>query len=395
MRADIATAAALHISRNKAGELIRAGLVAFDGAVLVKPSQELDLGADLGTDFMGAAGAGLNSNFGTAGADFGSRFALLGEFFVSRAALKLKAFLEECDSEFGGENSAQTPPNSNLAGGGGSGADLNLYDSERADFCGGGGANSNLAGGAGGESDKNGASGANAATFAIDARDKVVLDVGASTGGFTQIWLARGAKSVVALDVGSAQLHASLRGDSRVIVRENCDVRDFYPSFSAGDFGENLAQNPPKNPQNPAPNSSNSNLANPARNPAQNPQNPAPNSPQISPQTPPQNPAFDIVSADVSFISLALVLPHLARLCAGDLVVLFKPQFEVGVRARRGKSGVVRDPRATLAALAGFEARARALGLVVRRKARSAVAGKEGNFEWFFWLQKRENQGQK
>ncbi len=157
------------------------------------------------------------------------------------------------------------------------------------------------------------------------------LDAGASTGGFTDVLLRRGARHVVALDVGHGQLRAGIAADPRVEPREGVNVR----WLAAGDVV----------------------------------------------------PAPGLVVADLSFISLRLVLAPLASVAAGDadLVVLVKPQFEVG-RDRLGSGGVVRDVTARRAAVLGVlaaadEARLTAVDLVV-----SSLPGQDGNLEYFCWL---------
>ena len=158
-----------------------------------------------------------------------------------------------------------------------------------------------------------------------------VLDVGSSTGGFVQILLQRGAKSVTALDVGSSQLSEILRRDPRVIVRENTDIRKFESEKK-----------------------------------------------------------FDLITCDVSFISLNLILKNLASLAKNALIVLFKPQFEVGAEIKRNKKGVLKDEKAVCAARAKFERLCAELGLVALHASACKITGKEGNRE-FFYLLKRTN----
>ncbi len=157
------------------------------------------------------------------------------------------------------------------------------------------------------------------------------MDVGSSTGGFVQILLQRGAKSVTALDVGSSQLSEILRRDPRVIVRENTDIREFASEKK-----------------------------------------------------------FDLITCDVSFISLNLILKSLASLAKSALIVLFKPQFEVGTEIKRNKKGVLRDEKAVRAARAKFERLCAELGLTVLYASACKITGKEGNRE-FFYLLKRMN----
>jgi 23S rRNA (cytidine1920-2'-O)/16S rRNA (cytidine1409-2'-O)-methyltransferase len=157
------------------------------------------------------------------------------------------------------------------------------------------------------------------------------LDVGASTGGFTQVLLEHGAEHVVALDVGRGQLHARLRDDPRVTDVPQTSIRDVRP----GDLGE----------------------------------------------------PFQVLVADLSFISLSLVLPAVAGLLAegGHAVLLVKPQFEVGRRAV-GRGGVVRSARARAQVLERLDGEARASGLTPVDLDRSPVTGTTGNVEYLWWL---------
>jgi len=165
--------------------------------------------------------------------------------------------------------------------------------------------------------------------FGIDPSDLVCLDVGASTGGFTDCLLRRGARRVYAVDVGRDQLHPSLRADSRVVVMEETDIR------SVEGLPEPVA----------------------------------------------------LAAVDVSFISLTLVLPAVVRLLApgGQIVALIKPQFEVGPGGV-GKGGIVRDPAQHRAAVERVLARARELGLACRQVIESPILGTEGNREFLAWL---------
>jgi 23S rRNA (cytidine1920-2'-O)/16S rRNA (cytidine1409-2'-O)-methyltransferase len=167
--------------------------------------------------------------------------------------------------------------------------------------------------------------------FDLDVRDLVALDVGASTGGFTDCVLRRGARRVIALDVGYGQLAWKLRQDPRVVVIERTNARGLTPA--------------------------------------------------MVPETP------DVAVVDVSFISLATVLPAVAGVVrpGGSIVALVKPQFEVG-RGRVGKGGVVRDPALRAEAVAGVRAAAERLGLRVRGEAESVLPGPKGNREVFLWL---------
>lgn len=159
------------------------------------------------------------------------------------------------------------------------------------------------------------------------------LDAGASTGGFTDVLLRRGAAAVVAVDVGYGQLVWALQQDPRVHVLDRQNVRELVP--------EQLPYRP------------------------------------------------DLVVADLSFIPLGLVLPALVA-CAdpdADLVLMVKPQFEVG-KERLGSGGVVRDPALRADAVRGVAARAAALGLGTRGVVASPLPGPSGNVEYFLWLRR-------
>jgi 23S rRNA (cytidine1920-2'-O)/16S rRNA (cytidine1409-2'-O)-methyltransferase len=172
--------------------------------------------------------------------------------------------------------------------------------------------------------------------FGIDVAGRLALDVGASTGGFTDVLLQRGARSVIALDVGHGQLDWKLRNDPRVVVLERVNAR----SLTADAL-------------------------------------------------PPGSRAFDIVTVDVSFISLRQILPALAPLvlASGDLVALVKPQFEAG-RREVGKGGLVRDPLIHARVVDEVAAAADALGLTRVSETPSPIAGAEGNREFFLHLRR-------
>ena len=170
--------------------------------------------------------------------------------------------------------------------------------------------------------------------FGLDPAGKIFLDVGASTGGFTDCLLQRGAARVVAVDVGHNQIDYRLRTDPRVDVREGVNARHLLPS----DFES----------------------------------------------------AFDGAVIDVSFISLRLILPAVVPLLRprGVLVALVKPQFEVG-RADVGKGGIVRDDAKRLAALRVIEEFAAGLGLEHVGAIESPIAGADGNREFLLGLRVR------
>ena len=168
--------------------------------------------------------------------------------------------------------------------------------------------------------------------FGIDPTGKVALDVGASTGGFTDVLLRRGAARVYAIDVGYGQLAWSLRQDPRVVVLERENIRNLDP----------------------------------ARVPE----------------------AAGLAVADLSFISLTLVLPKIASLLApgSPIVALVKPQFEVG-KGEVGRGGVVRDAAKRLAALEKVKAAAVADGLRIHAETESPILGPAGNVEYLVHLE--------
>jgi 23S rRNA (cytidine1920-2'-O)/16S rRNA (cytidine1409-2'-O)-methyltransferase len=167
--------------------------------------------------------------------------------------------------------------------------------------------------------------------FPIDPRGKTCADLGASTGGFTDVLLQHGAARVYAVDVGYGQLHPKLRGDPRVVVRERENAR----LLTAEALGEPV----------------------------------------------------DLVVGDLSFISLRLVLPAVRALLkpGGQAALLVKPQFEVG-KGEVGKGGVVRDDAKRRSALEAVAEAARALGFEVLGHAESPIEGPAGNREWLLGL---------
>ena len=170
--------------------------------------------------------------------------------------------------------------------------------------------------------------------FDLDIAGRRCCDVGASTGGFTDCLLQRGAAEVVAIDVGRAQMRERLAEDSRVILYERTDIRDVNPAGVGG--------------------------------------------------------PFDLVTADVSFISLTSVMACLAELAApgAPVVVLVKPQFEVGRREASRSRGVIRDPEQWQAALDRVLDAATSTGLAPLAAAPSALKGAQGNVEFFLHLEK-------
>jgi 23S rRNA (cytidine1920-2'-O)/16S rRNA (cytidine1409-2'-O)-methyltransferase len=187
--------------------------------------------------------------------------------------------------------------------------------------------------------------GALAALSSLEVAGRTCLDAGASTGGFTDVLLRAGAAHVVAADVGYGQLAWSLRTDPRVTVLDRVNVRSLRP--------EQVAR--PSTPDGPP---------GPAARPG-------------------------LVVADLSFISLALVLPALVGAAAedADFVLLVKPQFEVG-KGRVGAGGVVRDPGLRAEAVTAVCDAAAGLGLGVRGVTASPLPGPAGNVEYFVWLRR-------
>lgn len=207
--------------------------------------------------------------------------------------------------------------------------------------------------------------------FGVDPFGRVCLDVGASTGGFTDCLLRRGAAHVFAVDVGRDQLHPTLRANPRVTSLEETDIRSLT-ALPAGNAAE----------KRPKPVKSGHLLIAPQSYPG-----PQPTPPGVPPD--PQSPTLAVV--DVSFIPLGQVLPSVYRLLApgGEAVVLVKPQFEVGA-GRLGKGGIVRDPAARREALKSALARAEAAGFEVVGSLESPVTGTEGNREFLALLRRPE-----
>jgi len=148
------------------------------------------------------------------------------------------------------------------------------------------------------------------------------LDIGSSTGGFTQILLENSVASVTCVDVGSDQLHPSLRSDPRISVHENTDIRSFSSDIP-----------------------------------------------------------YDIVTCDVAFIPLELILESIDKLSAKYIVLLFKPQFQVGREVKRDKNGVVKDDKAIGKAMIRLEDACALIGWKLVAKEIAHIAGKEGNQE--------------
>lgn len=174
--------------------------------------------------------------------------------------------------------------------------------------------------------------------FGISLQDKVCMDIGASTGGFTDCMLQNGAKKVYAVDVGYGQFAWKLRNDERVVCMEKTNIRYVTPE----DIGEPL----------------------------------------------------DFASVDVSFISLSKVLPPAKELLRedGEMVCLIKPQFEAG-REKVGKKGVVRDAKVHLEVIETVMENARGLGFFILNLEYSPIKGPEGNIEYLVHIKKSETGG--
>ncbi len=235
MRLDLFLTKAFDIqSRNKAHELIKANKIKIDGAIITKPSFNVEENQKVEI--------------------------LEDTFYVSRAAYKLKYFLDEIN--------------------------LNLEN--------------------------------------LNA-----LDIGSSTGGFTQILLENSVANVTCVDVGSNQLHEKIKRHDKIKFFENYDIRDFSSEKS-----------------------------------------------------------FDIVTCDVSFISLHNILSDINRLSKKDIIVLFKPQFEVGTNIKRDKKGMVKDKNAIEQARVKFLDATKLLNWNLIKNAKSKLEGKDGNIEELFYFQK-------
>lgn len=167
--------------------------------------------------------------------------------------------------------------------------------------------------------------------FGLRVDGRRCLDAGASTGGFTDVLLRRGARQVVAVDVGYGQLVWALQSDDRVVVHDRTNVRTLAPQDIGG--------------------------------------------------------TVELTVADLSFISLSLVLPALTSCTTEDLLPMVKPQFEVG-KDRLGAGGVVRDPALRAETVLSVAEAAHRLGWGTAGVARSPLPGPSGNVEFFLWLRR-------
>jgi len=165
--------------------------------------------------------------------------------------------------------------------------------------------------------------------YSMDLAGKRALDIGSSTGGFVQILLENAVASVACVDVGSNQLHHSLREHEKVAIFEETDIRDFKSTEP-----------------------------------------------------------FDVVTCDVSFISILQIIEAIDRLASADMILLFKPQFEVGRGVKRDSRGVVVNQEAIKEAIETFEAKTVELGWNLCYSTPSKLAGKSGNIEYIYHFKK-------
>jgi len=163
----------------------------------------------------------------------------------------------------------------------------------------------------------------------FDLKNKNSLDIGSSTGGFTQILLENNVSSVTCVDVGSNQLHERVKDDKRISFFENTDIRVFQSKY-----------------------------------------------------------AFEIVTCDVSFISILHIIEDINRLSKKDIIILFKPQFEVGTNVKRDKKGVVKDNKAIVRARNKFIDYTKLLNWELKYSSMSKLQGKDGNEEELFYFSK-------
>lgn len=165
--------------------------------------------------------------------------------------------------------------------------------------------------------------------FPIDMKDKVALDIGSSTGGFTQILLANGVQEVTCVDVGTNQLHPTLKTDSRIKIQENTDIREFNP-----------------------------------------------------------NKQYELVTCDVSFISILNIIEDINRVSGDQIIILYKPQFEVGKSAKRDNKGVVLDTQAMKKSREEFLEKISNINWKLICNQHSKLFGKNGNREELFYFEK-------
>jgi 23S rRNA (cytidine1920-2'-O)/16S rRNA (cytidine1409-2'-O)-methyltransferase len=165
--------------------------------------------------------------------------------------------------------------------------------------------------------------------YNVKVEEKIAIDIGSSTGGFSEVLLKADIKEVYCVDVGSNQLHEKIRNHTKTKVFENFDIRNFETDKK-----------------------------------------------------------FDIVVSDVSFISLNLIIKKIDELSNEDIILLFKPQFEVGKDTKRDSKGVVVDNYAIEESMRFFEENCKNLNWNLFIKEKSSITGKEGNQEWIYHFKK-------
>lgn len=165
--------------------------------------------------------------------------------------------------------------------------------------------------------------------FPIDLQNEEALDIGSSTGGFTQILLANEVNSVTCVDVGTNQLHSSLVDKPKIIIQENTDIRTFHP-----------------------------------------------------------NKQYKVVTCDVSFISILNIIEDIDRLSSDKIIILYKPQFEVGKEVKRDSKGVVVDTFAIEKCRGEFLEKVSQLNWKLIHNQQSKLSGKSGNIEELFYFRK-------
>jgi 23S rRNA (cytidine1920-2'-O)/16S rRNA (cytidine1409-2'-O)-methyltransferase len=163
----------------------------------------------------------------------------------------------------------------------------------------------------------------------LNFSNKIALDIGSSTGGFTQILLEHNVKQVSCLDVGSNQLHPKIKNNDKIVIYENTDIRDFKSDI-----------------------------------------------------------LYDIITCDVSFISIHHILNNINNLANKDIIILFKPQYEVGKDIKRDKNGVVLDTKAIEKVREYFINKCFEYGWKLIKTNISKIKGKNGNIEELFYFQK-------
>ena len=184
--------------------------------------------------------------------------------------------------------------------------------------------------------------------FAIDVADKVIVDVGSSSGGFTDCLLKRGVRKVYCIDVGYGQLAWTLRQDTRVVLLERTNIRN---------LDEMVQRQDPK-----------------IRN-------------EVFDDL--KMSRIDIATIDVSFISLIKVVPEILKFLKddGEILALVKPQFEVG-KGEVGKGGIVRDENKRMSAVKKVQEDLEAIGLMTAGVFESPVTGQKGNIEYFVYMKR-------